>query len=179
MLGKIYLTSNDLTKDSFRLAKKIYDSGWHPEVIVGLWRGGTPVGIAVQEFLQYKGVKSYHTAVKTMAYTGIGEHGKPVIENLEPLLRHIKPDTKVLVVDDIFDSGDTCAAMKESLSPHTNQLRFATLYYKPLRSKQDFAPDYYQRETNEWLVFPHEIMGLTPEEIACKDPDLAALLEIG
>lgn len=48
MTGKIFLSSNELTKDSFRLAKKIYDSGWHPEVIVGLWRGGTPVGIAVQ-----------------------------------------------------------------------------------------------------------------------------------
>ena len=46
---KIYLDSNGLTRDSFALARKIFDSGFRPDVIIGLWRGGTPVAVAVQE----------------------------------------------------------------------------------------------------------------------------------
>ena len=114
---KIFLDSNGLTRDSFALARKIYDDGFRPDVIIGLWRGGTPVAVAVQEFLQYLGVGCYHTAVKTQAYTGIGEHKHPVIENLGTLLDHLKDAERVLVVDDIFDSGDTAAAVKETLKP--------------------------------------------------------------
>ena len=116
MTDKIYLNSNELTKDSFRLAKKIYDSGFNPDVIIGLWRGGTPVGIAVHEFLHYKGVNCYHTAVKTSSYTGIDQHGATVIENLEPVLKRLTPESRVLIVDDIFDSGNTAAAVKERVT---------------------------------------------------------------
>lgn len=178
MTDKIYLNSNELTKDSFRLAKKIYDSGFNPDVIIGLWRGGTPVGIAVHEFLHYKGVNCYHTAVKTSSYTGIDQHGATVIENLEPVLKRLTPESRVLIVDDIFDSGNTAAAVKDALSPYTNNLRFAMLYYKPQRSQHSFGPDYYLKETNEWLVFPHELMGLTPEEVREKDSELYTLLEL-
>ena len=178
MSDKIFLDSNGLTRDSFALARKIYDDGFRPDVIIGLWRGGTPVAVAVQEFLQYLGVGCYHTAVKTQAYTGIGEHKHPVIENLGTLLDHLKDAERVLVVDDIFDSGDTAAAVKETLKPFVKDLRFATLYYKPARSRWPFKPEYYLKETDAWLVFPHELEGLTEEEIACKDTEVAEILGI-
>lgn len=168
---KIYLDSNGLTRDSFSLARKIYDSGFRPDVIIGLWRGGTPVAVAVQEGLHYLGVDCYHTALKTQAYTGIGEHKHPVIENMGAVMDHLGTAKRVLVVDDIFDSGDTVAAVKEALSPFVLDLRFATLYYKPARNHWPFGPDYWLRETDAWLVFPHELMGLTREEVMKKDPE--------
>ena len=174
---KIFLDSNGITRDSFALARKIYDDGFRPDVIIGLWRGGTPVAVAVQELLQYLGVNCYHTAVKTQAYTGIGEHKHPVIENLGTLLDHLKDAERVLVVDDIFDSGDTVAAVKEALRPFVKDLRFATLYYKPARSRWPFKPEYYLKETDAWLVFPHELVDLTPDEIRRKDPFVADLLD--
>ncbi len=173
---KIYLDSNGLTRDSFALARKIFDSGFRPDVIIGLWRGGTPVAVAVQEGLHYLGVSCYHTALKTQAYTGIGEHKHPVIENMGAVMDHLRAAERVLVVDDIFDSGDTVAAVKEAFAPFVRDLRFATLYYKPARNRWPFGPDYWLRETDAWLVFPHELMGLTPDEVRIKDPEVWRLL---
>jgi hypoxanthine phosphoribosyltransferase len=85
---------------------------------------------------------------------------------------HLKTAKRVLVVDDIFDSGDTVAAVKDAFSPFVSDLKFATLYYKPLRNKWPFGPDWWLRETDAWLVFPHELMGLTPEEVRRKDPEI-------
>ena len=73
MSNKIYLQANQLYNDSFALAKQIYDSGFVPDALIALWRGGSPVGIAVHEFFLYKGIKFYHTIVKTVSYTGINE----------------------------------------------------------------------------------------------------------
>ena len=49
-------------------------------------------------------------------------------------------------------------------------IRTATVYYKPSMAKVDFVPDYYIHETDKWLVFPHEIDGLTKEEIVQAKP---------
>ena len=175
-MEKHYLSADDYLRDQWRLAELVRGGGWRPDFLVGLWRGGTPVAVAIQEFLHYLGVDCYHTAVKTQAYTGIGEHKHPVVENLGVLLDHLRDAEHVLVVDDIFDSGDTVAAVKETLKPFVKDLRFATLYYKPARSRWPFKPEFYLKETDSWLVFPHELMGLTPEEVREKDPEVARLL---
>ncbi len=176
MGDKVYLDSNGLTRDSFALARRIYDSGFVPDVIIALWRGGTPVGIAVHEFLHYKGVNCYHTVVKTSSYTGIAQHGEPVVENLDYVMARLDSRSNVLVVDDIFDSGHTAEAMKRIITRVTPNVKIATLYFKPLRNKTDFAPDYHVKETDSWLVFPHELVGLSPAEILEKDPYIYSLL---
>jgi hypothetical protein len=50
------------------------------------------------------------------------------------------------------------------------QVRIATVYYKPARNKSALRPDYFIRETDQWLVFPHELQGLTREEILANKP---------
>ena len=55
-------------------------------------------------------------------------------------------------------------------------VKIATVYYKPARNQTDLMPDYYVHKTDEWLVFPHEICGLSEAEIAAHKPDVAALL---
>lgn len=176
MIVKTYLSANDVTRDSFLLARRIFESGFRPDAIIALWRGGSPVGIAVQEFLRVKGIDCYHTIVKCSSYTAIGQSGDPVIENMDYVRAVLRPDSRVLVVDDIFDTGKTARRVKDELTKTTPHVRFAMPYYKPSRNTTTFAPDYYVRETDHWLVFPHELMDLTPDEIRTKDPFLHDLL---
>jgi hypoxanthine phosphoribosyltransferase len=63
--NKRYIQEQELLEDSFRLAVQIYESGYRPDFIVGVWRGGSAVGIYVQECLQYLGVKTDHIAIRT------------------------------------------------------------------------------------------------------------------
>jgi len=176
MIPKTYVSADEMTRDSFLLARKIWDSGFRPDILVALWRGGSPVGIAVQEFLHAKGLDCRHTVVQCSSYTGIETAGPPVIENMDWLLQRLTPDSRVLVVDDIHDTGRTAQVIRTALGHITPHLVFATLYFKPNRNQSCRQPDVYVRETDRWLVFPHELVDLTPEEIHAKDPYVHHLL---
>ena len=177
MTEKTFISPNKLMLDSFMLAKQIYNSDFTPEIIVVLWRGGSPVGMAVHEFLLYKGIKTYHTIVKTESYTGIGSRAKVKVEHPDTLLSTINTNSNVLVIDDIFDSGHTMLKINELLSTRTSNIKLAALYYKQNTNQTRISPDFFVRKTEQWLVFPHELMDLTQEEIKRKDPEIFALLE--
>ncbi len=70
-MDKLYIKSEDLLRDSFKLAWRVFESGFEPNYIVGVWRGGAPIGIAVQEFLSVLGIISDHVAIRTSYYSGI------------------------------------------------------------------------------------------------------------
>ena len=55
-MDKLFIKADKLLEDSFKLAWEVYESGYRPNYIIGVWRGGAPVGIAVQEFLDVLGV---------------------------------------------------------------------------------------------------------------------------
>ena len=59
---------------------------------------------------------------------------------------------------------------------NTPEIRIATPYYKPANNKTERVPDYYVHETDDWLVFPHELDGLTTDEIRSNKPELAHFL---
>ena len=177
MVEKEFIRADDLVRDSFQLARRIYDSGFIPDVLLVLWRGGTPVGIVIHEFLLYKGIETYHTAIKAVSYTGIGKRMEPVIENVEALLKNVTPNSKLLVIDDIFDSGSTMKKVVEVLGPLVQEIKIATLYYKKEANTTDIVPDFYGRKTNRWIVFPHELMGLTTAEIRAKDHVISDMIE--
>jgi hypoxanthine phosphoribosyltransferase len=176
MSEKIYLSANELMLDSFRLGQQILDSGWRPDVLIALWRGGTPVGVAVHEILLYRGIPTLHMAVKCQSYSGIGLRGPVVFENTESLFAQIRTGHRVLVVDDIFDSGFTALAAQQLLQSRSAEVRIATLYWKPNANQPNLRPYYFVRETDAWIVFPHELEGLTPEEIRRKDPALHEMM---
>ena len=71
MATKTYISAQQLLEDSFRLGAKIVASGYEPSIIIAIWRGGTPIGIAVQELFAYYGVKTDHIAIRTSSYSGI------------------------------------------------------------------------------------------------------------
>ncbi len=105
-MKKYFITPDDLLRDSFLLGQKIIESGFRPDFIVGIWRGGTPVGIAVQELLDYAGIATDHVAIRTSYYEGIAETAETVqVHGLGYLIRKINRDDSLLIVDDVLDSG--------------------------------------------------------------------------
>jgi hypoxanthine phosphoribosyltransferase len=168
---KLFIDANSLLQDSFRLGRLVLDSGFQPTHIVGIWRGGAPVGIAVQELLEYHGVESDHIAIRTSSYRGIDVMAPQVrVYSLSYLVQVLDPEHRLLIVDDVFDSGRSIEALITKLQQRcrnnmAREVRVATVYYKPLRNRTTLAPDFYVHETESWLVFPHELKGLTPEEI--------------
>jgi hypoxanthine phosphoribosyltransferase len=152
---------------------------------VGIWRGGAPIGIAVQELLEYRGLSCDHIAVRTSSYTGIDQQEKEVrVLGLDYLIDNLDREDALLVVDDVFDSGRSIEALLRELKAKCRRnlpetIRVATVYYKPARNKTRLTPDYYVHETDDWLVFPHELQGLTEEEIREHKPSAQVVLAKG
>lgn len=182
-LAKRFITADGLLADSFRLARAIADSGFAPTHIVGVWRGGAPVGIAVQEYLEYRGMQTDHIAIRTASYTGIARQAREVkVFGESYLVDTLEAEHRLLIVDDVFDSGRSVEAILRVLKAKCRRnfpgdARIATVYYKPLRNRTALTPDYFVEETDDWLVFPHELCGLTPDEIAAKGDVGALVLE--
>lgn len=178
-MDKIFINAQDLLEDSFQLAADIYDCGFKPDFIIGVWRGGTPVGICVQEYLEYKGVKTDHISIRTSSYYGLDKQSKTIrVHGLEYIIENVNADDSLLIVDDVFDSGRSIRALLNELSEKTRRnlpqtIKIACPWFKPNKNVTDITPDYYIHETEQWLVFPHELDGLTIEEIKQGKPALA------
>ncbi len=183
MSGKIYISAQSLLDDSYRLAVNILEDGFRPDFIVGIWRGGTPVGIAVQELLQYFGVPTDHISIRTSSYEGVSRVEAPVaVHGLSYLIRNIDHEDSLLIVDDVYDTGLSIKAVVDTLYSKARKntpadIRVATTYFKPGRNRTDRSPDYYIHETENWLIFPHEMQGLTAEEICGNKPNMRAMME--
>jgi hypoxanthine phosphoribosyltransferase len=182
-IEKVYISADSLLRDSMELAMRIVRSGFKPTFLVAIWRGGAPIGIAVQETLEYHGIHADHIAIRTSSYTGIDKQLKTVrVHALDYLVSRLSFEDELLVIDDVFDSGRSLEAVVDELKRRCRRnlpekIRIATVYYKPERNRTSLVPDYYVRATNSWLVFPHEIQGLTREEILANKPLDASFFE--
>lgn len=167
--GKIFIDANTLLADSFRLGRKIWDDGFVPDYIVALWRGGTPVGIAIHEFFRHKGMDPYHTAIKTQGYDAMRRRGKVEVKGIEHVIDIVNAGDRMLIVDDVFDTGltirEVIKTIKEKARRNCPEIRVAAVYYKPRKNRTKMTPDYYLHKVDKWLVFPHELDGLSGEEI--------------
>ncbi len=97
------------------------------------------------------------------------------------LIDTLNPEDRLLVIDDVFDTGRSIEAFLSELSARCRHnmpetVRIATAYYKPSRNKTQLKPDFYVHETEDWLVFPHEICGLSKDEIRAHKPGAALIL---
>jgi len=177
MEQKRYITEQELLEDAYRLGVQIADSGFRPTFIVGLWRGGSSVGIAVQECLQYLGIESDHIAIRT-SYRGLASYQQMVdnpeqeirVHGTQYLLDSLNEEDSLLIVDDVFSSGLTASAVVRRLSsrlklntPH--DIKIASPWYKPSHNRTDRKPDFFIHSTDDWLVMPYEVAGLTHAEI--------------
>ena len=183
-MNKVFITSADLLQDSFRLASKVYKDGFRPQFIVGIWRGGAPIGIAVQEFFEFKKVPTDHIAVRTSSYYGINKQSKEIrVHGLHYLIENANAEDALLIVDDVFDSGRSVDALIKQIKKlmrlnMPKDIRIACPYYKPQNNKTDIVPDYYVNESDDWLVFPHEIADMSEEEVRAGKTELADVMDI-
>jgi hypothetical protein len=172
-IPKLFIDARTLRLESVRLARQIWDDGFRPDLLVGIWRGGTPPGILIHEYFRLRGFDPYHTTIKTQSYEAMqrGDSGVE-IEGLEDIVDVIEAGNRLLLIDDVFDTGHTMTALLEQFGRRAQrnapELRVATVYYKPLRNETETRPDYWQVETDEWIVFPHELAGLVDDELRAK-----------
>jgi uncharacterized protein len=182
MLEKVYISAQQLLDDSYQLAANVLQSGFRPNFIIGIWRGGTPVGIAVQELMDYLGVETDHIAIRTSSYTGIARQNDEVqVHGLGYIVRNINREDSLLIVDDVFDSGRSIDAVIHNLTDRTrrntpHEIRIATPWFKPGNNRTHRVPDYFIHQTDKWLVFPHELKGLDDGEIATGKGKVAELI---
>ena len=181
-MKKTFIQADQLLEDSFKLAWNVYESGFRPNYIVGVWRGGAPIGIAVQEFLEVLGVSSDHIAIRTSHYSGIDKHNANVkVYGLNYVIRQLESEDSLLIVDDVHDTGLSIQQivndLKTACKKNTPDIKVATPYFKPIKNKTERKPDFYLHETDEWLVFPHELDGLTIDEIKENKPAVRDLID--
>jgi hypothetical protein len=186
-MNRKYIAANDLLLDSFQLAVNIIDSGFKPDFLVGLWRGGSAVGIAVQEGLDFLGCKTDHIAIRT-SYRGQQDYTEMVdqadsirVHGLRYLHERVCAEHSMLIVDDVYSTGSSVSAVISQLSKKSRRnlphdIRTATVWYRPT-AKTMRPPDFYVHETADWLILPYELSGLSIEELRNHKPEIQPVVE--
>jgi len=186
-MQKRFVAADDLLRDSFQLAATISEAGFQPDFLVGLWRGGSAVGIAVQEGLDFLGIKTDHIAIRT-SYRGAPSYNEMVskadsirVHGLQYLLENLCAHHSMLIVDDVYSTGSSVQAVIDQLTIKTRRnlpedIRIATVWYRPADDTVR-VPDYYVHETSDWLVLPYELTGLTVDELRENRPELADIVD--
>ena len=186
-MKKQFIEEEQLLTEAFKLAVTIFDSGFRPDFSVGIWRGGSTVGIYVQECLQYLGVNTDHISIRT-SYRGQPSYGELVdnperirVHGLQYLFENLNRGDKLLIVDDVFSSGYNVEAVITRLKAKCRrntpeEIRVAVPYFKPGKNLSGRKPDYFLHTTEDWLVLPYELQGLSAEEIAKYKSDVAPLI---
>jgi hypoxanthine phosphoribosyltransferase len=130
------------------LAKKVKDSGFRPDLIVGVSRGGWAPARVMSDLLENANTAS----IRIEFYLAPGVTArKPVIS--QAIMVPVK-GANVLVVDDVSDSGESLKVAVEHLDVcGAKAIKTATVYYKP---QSIFKPDFFIVETDQWIIFPWE-----------------------
>ncbi len=186
-MEKTFIAADDLLTDSFRLAAKIAEDDFRPDFLVGLWRGGSAVGIAVQEGLEQFGIPTDHIAVRT-SYRGAASYADMVsradqirVHGLEYLVDNVSSRHKMLIVDDVYSTGSSVAAVIQHLSRKTRRnlpgkIRTASVWFRETERTLQ-APDYCIHKTSNWLVLPYELSGLSIDELRSHRADLGDIID--
>jgi hypoxanthine phosphoribosyltransferase len=145
----IYPSWKDIYNLCFKIAKKINSSNFQPDLLVGVCRGGLVPLRLLSDLLDIKNVAT----IRVEFYSQIKKHYKtPKIT--QKLQLNIK-NKKILVIDDVSDSGLSLLKVKKYLqSKKPKALKFATLHIK---ENAKFIPDFYASKTSCWIVYPWEI----------------------
>ena len=137
----------------------------------------------VQELLDFYGVDTDHISIRTSSYSGMSrKKGSVRVHGLSYLTSKMNAEDSLLIVDDVFDTGLSVKAILDKLRekarknlPH--DVRVATAYFKPGKNRTDFVPDFCAHKTDDWLVFPHEMEGLSRKEIEINKPHLLPVMD--
>ncbi|MFS0884332.1 phosphoribosyltransferase [Aeromicrobium sp. 179-A 4D2 NHS] len=129
------------------LAQAVADSGFVPDIVLGIARGGLVPAGSVAYALDCKSLFTMNVEF----YTGVGTtREEPTL--LPPFLDlNELRDASVLVVDDVADSGRTLELVARVCDEHAGTVRTAVIYEKP---RSVITPDYAWKRTDLWINFP-------------------------
>jgi len=196
---KEFLPYNTVRNNAIKLAHRIYLDGFIPDLIYVSLRGGAYLGNVISEYfkiIQDMERPVYYAAMVARSYTGVGESDEVKVEGWTYPPESIRTGDKVLLVDDIFDSGKTINHLVNMILEkgiHRKDLKVAVHDYKYFYDKSEqlpVQPDYWCRkhdlsvkDETMWIHYSsHELMGLTREELEehyfKNDPGLREALQI-
>jgi hypoxanthine phosphoribosyltransferase len=197
---KEFLSFDDVRTNALKLAHRIHRSGFVPDIIYVSLRGGAYLGNVISEYFKVVRRRErpvFYAAVVARSYSDIQEHSQVRVDGWTYNPDHLRHGDKILLVDDIFDSGNTInylvGIFLEKGIPRED-IKIAVHDYK-VRVWSDIAqpiqPDFYcrkhvieNREDDIWIHYmSHELIGLTHEEIHLHylrdndDPDLKKVFD--
>lgn len=197
-MKKDFLPYDQVRNNSLKLAYSIHQDGFIPDVIYVLLRGGAYIGNVISEY--FKTVRThtrpvYYAAVVARSYTDIRKRARVMVDGWTYNPEHLRNGDKVLLVDDIFDSGRTMNHLAEIIIDKgipREDIKIAVHDYKlfPFHDETlPIHPDYYCRkhviespDDDLWIHYmSHELVGLTETEkeqyYYSSDPALAEILD--
>ena len=183
-MSKIFLEYNTVRNNAIKLAYKILQDGFIPDVIYVSLRGGAYIGNVISEYFKIVRTERpvLYAAVVARSYVDIHDHDEVRIDGWTYNPEHLRQGDKILLVDDIFDSGRTINYLANVLLQRgvpRKDLKIAVHDYKCFTYKneeQSFQPDYYcsrhlinKPEEDVWIHYmSHELVGLKHEELEKK-----------
>ena len=198
---KEFLPYETVRNDALKIAHKIYKDGFIPDVIYCSLRGGAYMANVISEYFKVLSkVEKFHpvlyAGVVARSYSDIAQHTKVYIDGWTYPPENLRPGDKILIVDDIFDSGRTINSLVETLMNTRGMPRedikvvvHDYKYFSYYKEQLPIQPDYYSRkiviskpEENVWIHYmSHELIGLTEEELEKhyykEDSELREVLE--
>jgi hypoxanthine phosphoribosyltransferase len=196
---KEFLPYQVVRNNALKLANRIYRDGFIPDVIYVSLRGGAYLGNIISEYFKIVRNNSrpvYYAAVVARSYADVARTEQIKVEGWTYAPEHLRAGDKVLLVDDIFDSGKTinhlAAIILEKSIPRAN-LKIAVHDYKYVVDKAEqlpVQPDYWCRKQEltqdsepRWIHYEsHELIGLSKEELEAhyykQDPELKDILSV-
>ena len=199
-MDKNFIKYETVRDNAIRLAHTIYNDGFVPDVIYVSLRGGAYLGNIISEYFK---IRSEHLNSKPVLYAAVvarsyerpaGDDGagrvQVVLDGWTYDPKYLRVGDKVLLVDDIFDTGNTINYLAQVILDNgvgAGDLRIAVHDYKERKdSPVTVQPHYYSRkqvvgegESSPWLHYlSHEMVGLTDEEISkYYSKEIAAILQ--
>ncbi len=195
---KEFLPYDQVRNNSLKMAHRILKDGFIPDVIYVSLRGGAYVANVVSEYFKIAR-KDVHpvlyAAVVARSYTDIRERDRIMIDGWTYSPEHLRPGDKILLVDDIFDTGKTINYLVEVLLEKgipRKDIKVAVHDYKYFTQKKEqlpIQPDYWCRkfvitkpEEDRWIHYmSHELIGLSNEELEeyyyKQDPELREVFQ--
>ena len=181
-MKKEFIDTHTVKKNAFFLAEKIYNDDFIPSIIYVSLRGGAILGNIISEYFKlstHPASPPIYGAVVIHSYSGVKETKNITIDGWTYPPNKLRRHDKVLLIDDIFDSGRTINKLCEILEEQgvvRENLKIAVHDYKIhqfIQSEHLFTPDYYCRkieiltpEEDSWIHYlSHELEGLTEKEI--------------
>ena len=182
---KEFLEYKTVRNNALKVAHRIYSDGFIPDVIYSSLRGGAYMANVISEYFKILSAKEkfhpvLYAGVVARSYSDIAKHTRVFIDGWTYPPENLRPGDKILLVDDIFDSGRTINCLVETLMDSRGIPRedikvvvHDNKYFTYYESQLPVQPDYWCRkfeisgpEENRWIHYmSHELVGLTGAEL--------------